>query len=100
MGWLILSSYFLFTDCFHLHAILVTIYPNPASSVLYLSTGNNLITVNSLKVYSINSVLIYAVHSILPSSYAINIGDFPQGAYTAILELSDGTRQVKQFVKQ
>ena len=79
---------------------MITIYPNPASSVLYLSTGNNLITVNSLKVYSINSVLVYAINAILPSSYAINIDDFPQGAYTAILELSDGTRQVKEFIKQ
>jgi len=79
---------------------LVTIYPNPASSTLYLSTGDSLITVRSLKLYSINSVLVYTVNAILPSSYAINIDDFPRGAYTAILELSDGSRQVKQFVKQ
>lgn len=83
-----------------LNSPLVTIYPNPASSTLYLSTGNNLVTVKSLKVYSINSVLVYAVNAILPSSYAINIDEFPRGAYTAILELSDGSRQIKQFVKQ
>ncbi|HEY4155246.1 MAG TPA: hypothetical protein VGM24_07455 [Puia sp.] len=79
---------------------MLTIYPNSATSILYLNTGSSLITVNSLKVYSINSVLVYAVNSILPSSYAINIGDFPRGAYTAILELSDGSRQVREFVKQ
>ncbi|MDP4129172.1 MAG: T9SS type A sorting domain-containing protein [Bacteroidota bacterium] len=79
---------------------MVTIYPNPASSTLYLSTGNHLITVRSLEVYSINSVLVYAVNAMLPSCYAMNIDDFPQGAYTAILELSDGSRQIKQFVKQ
>ena len=83
-----------------INSTLVTIYPNPDYSTLYLSTGNNLITVKSLKVYSINSVLVYAVNTILPSSYALNIGEFPQGSYTAILELSDGSRQVKEFVKQ
>jgi len=79
---------------------LVTIYPNPDFSTLYLSTGNSLVTVKSLKVYSINSVLVYAVHSVLLSSYALNIGEFPRGSYTAIMELSDGSRQVREFVKQ
>jgi hypothetical protein len=79
---------------------LITIYPNPASSTLYLSTGNNLITVKSLKVYSVNSVLVYAVNAILPSSYALNIGDLPRGTYTAILEMTDGSSQVREFVKQ
>jgi hypothetical protein len=79
---------------------LITIYPNPASSTLYLSTGNSQLTVNSFKVYSVNSVLIYAINAVLPSSYAINIDGFPRGAYTAILELSDGSKQVKEFVKQ
>jgi hypothetical protein len=79
---------------------LITIFPNPDSSTLYLIAANNLVTVISLKVYSINSVLVYAINSILPSSYALNIDDFPRGSYTAILELSDGTRQIKEFVKQ
>jgi hypothetical protein len=83
-----------------INSAVVTIYPNPDYSTLYLSTGNNLITVKSLKVYSFNSVLVYAVNTILPSSYALNIGEFPQGSYTAILELSDGSRQVKEFIKQ
>lgn len=70
----------------------ISIYPNPASVELYISTQNQISTV---KIYKITGEKVYEM---LGDTNHINISNLELGIYTCVIELQHGQKFVQKFI--
>src|SRR5690606_33758195 len=71
----------------------VTLYPNPARSVLHISSDS---TVETLQVFNVSGQLVGQLHG----TSQLNVANLSAGVYFLRVSLADGTLKTSKFIKQ
>lgn len=75
----------------------LTLYPNPTKELITISSSN--INLKSITVYSIDGKLICSQNTDKTTSYQLNISNYQNGIYLAIIETEDGKIHKEKIIK-
>ena len=76
----------------------ISIYPNPTSSMVTISSNNQKIT--GFKIYSMDGKLIYDEKGKVSKSFQLDISDYSNGIYIINIETDNGEKISKKLIKQ
>jgi Secretion system C-terminal sorting domain len=77
----------------------LSLYPNPATDKLYISSGDGTTQIGTVNIYDNDGRLVSAARGISATQYAADIHRLAKAMYTIVISLSDGTISTKNFIK-
>ncbi len=78
----------------------VSIYPNPANTVINISLQNPAGTISKICVYDIVGKSVKKAADISASEFTVDVSDLSKGMYLIEIETASGSRIVKKLIKE
>ena len=77
----------------------IRLYPNPAKSIVNVSTGNNS-QISSVNVYDLLGKVLIQTSAIASNEFALDVSSLSKGIYTVVITTSEKLKTVKKLIVQ
>jgi len=81
-------------------AVKVTVYPNPSTDLLSVTSGDATVNLKQLRIYDQSGKLLSQTGPVNASQYSLSTGGFARGTYILFIQLSNGATTTRTFLKK